>query len=134
MTPRSHRNGGIQSEWKPPLSVFGPHAKVSSSQRGGSDSCRLHILPHIRMAYIQVVCPFPSSTLGFYLVFSGSVAYQPRSTGHDLPLRQQRERETTRWAGWQLYSADAETFRAVPRYQRDSSFYFLIHQPFSQRA
>lgn len=96
MTPRSHRNGGIQSEWKPPLSVFGPHAKVSSSQRGGSDSCRLHILPHIRMPYIQVVCPFPSSALGFYLVFSGSVAYQPRSTGHDLPLRQQRERERPR--------------------------------------
>lgn len=93
MTPRSHRNGGIQSEWKPPLSVFGPHAKVSSSQGGGSDSCRLDILPHIRIPYIQVLCLFPSSTLGFYLVFFDSVAYQPRSTGHDLSLRQQRERE-----------------------------------------
>lgn len=96
MTPRSHRNGGIQSEWKPPLSVFGPHAKVSSSQGGGSDSCRLDILPHIRIPYIQVLCLFPSSTLGFYLVFFDSVAYQPRSTGHDLSLRQQRERERPR--------------------------------------
>lgn len=57
MTPQLCRNGGIQSEWKPPLSVFGPHTKASSSHGGVSDSCRLDILSHIRIPYIQVFLP-----------------------------------------------------------------------------
>lgn len=89
---------------------------MSSSQGGRSDSCRLDILPHIRIPYIQVLCLFLSSTLCFYLVFSDSVAYQPRSTGDDLSLRQQRERERER-----------------PRDGRDGSF-ILLTQKLSEQS
>lgn len=37
--------------------------------------------------------PPPSVSLCFYLVFSDCIAYQHRSTGHDLSLRQKKARE-----------------------------------------
>lgn len=127
MTPQSHRNGGIQNgnHRCPSLARIPKLLRVTAVGLTAVALTFSHTYEY--RTYRYSVC-FPPRSLCFYLTFSDSVTYQHRSTGHDLSLRQQKdrggERERPRdGAEWQFYSADAETFRVVPLYQRDSNMF-----------
>lgn len=107
----------FRASQKPPLSVFGPHTKVSLSHGGELDSWSLYILSHLRISYIQVLCVVFSSTLCVSVFISCSLAVSHTSTDPQVM--------TSDW--------DNKKLEKDHRMRRDGSF-ILLMQGLSQQS
>lgn len=106
---------GIQSKWKPSLStVFGPHTKVS--RRRVRQLLPLHSLTHKNTVHTGTLCHFLLHFLCLFAFISCSLTVSHTSTDPQVMTSHSdnKKLEKDHGMGWQFYSADAGTFRAVP--------------------